>query len=137
MCHMLNKFDTKRQGEVRVFCAREGINKIGWHYIRFRIPYDLCETSTTVTQRHTILYPRMVHKYVRSKMSFKSLLFKGDAAVGSLCGVIGCTGGISMQRRPPDARTELWVPGSTRMMFAFLYCVLPVSNSKTMQVGQQ
>jgi hypothetical protein len=59
-------------------------------------------------QNHIILHPRMFHEYVHIKLSLKSLLFKGDAAVGSLRGVIGQTGGICMQRQPTDARAERW-----------------------------
>jgi hypothetical protein len=47
---MLNKFDNKRQGMVRVFHAREGMHKVGWNYIRFRVLDDVCQSSMTVQQ---------------------------------------------------------------------------------------
>jgi hypothetical protein len=137
--HMLNKFDNKRQGEVRVFRAREGTIKGGWHYIRFRVQDDVCETSMTVTQHHIILHPRMVHDYVHSKLSLKSLLFKGDAAVGSLRGVIGRAGGTNMQRRPTDARTERWGARLRNNYVCFLvlcpHCIQFESDANRAAIG--
>jgi hypothetical protein len=55
--HMLNKFDNKRQAKVRTFRSRDGMRKVGWHYVCFQVKASVLENTITITQHHIILHP--------------------------------------------------------------------------------
>jgi hypothetical protein len=95
----------------------------------------------TATQHHIILHPRVVNECVRSKLSLKSLILKGDSTGGSLHGVIGRTGGIGMQRRPTDVSTERWVARLRKNDVCFLVlcppCVQLENDANSAAIGME